>query len=185
MKKNKIDLSDIKENDVDDTATFTDLLSKKERKANDDIEDMINEKKRNTKDLTKEVKIAKEKVKEELDNTKVFEIDEDKKIIKEPKTKKEKKNKQEKNKPTGITDIGIFILVVMSYFIYCLLYTNFYDNKKVLLINIVAIIVIFLLYAFSIIFNRKISKFIILAIFTILIGFIAFNLLNSLGFKII
>ncbi len=185
MKKSKIDLSDIKEKDLDNTATFTDLIPKKEKKndSNDDIEDMINEKKRNTKDLTKDVEIAKEKVKEEIEDTKIFDIKE-KKPIKEKKVKN-KKEKSNKKEPSCITDIGVFLLVVISYFIYCLLYTNFYDNKKVLLINIVAIIIIFLLYAFSIIFNRKISKFIILAILIILIGFIAFNLLNSLGFNII
>ena len=145
---------------------------------------MINERKRNTKDLTEEVKIAKKTVKEELETTKVFEIDEDTKMIKEKKVKKEKR-KKEKSKPTGLTDIGIFILAVMAYFIYCLLYTNFYDNKKILLANIVAIVVIFLLYAFSILFNKKISRIIVIAIFILLIGFIAFNLMNSLGIKII
>ena len=34
MKKNKVDLTNIKEKDIDDTATFTDLLSKKEKKKN-------------------------------------------------------------------------------------------------------------------------------------------------------
>ena len=79
MKKTKVDLTDIKSNDLDDTATFTDLMSKKERKnKNDDIEDMVNEKKRNTKDLTNDIKLAKEEIKKdkekEIDNTKIIDI---------------------------------------------------------------------------------------------------------------
>lgn len=186
MKKDKIDLSIIKQNDIDDTATFTDLLSKQEKKElkQDDIEDMINEKKRNTKDLTKEIEIIKEK--EDLNNTKVFEIDKkDKETSNKSKKTEAKKNIKEKNKPTGITDVGIFILAIMAYFIYCLLYTNFYDNEKVLLINIITIVLTFLLFTFSIIFNKKLSKIIVIIIFILLLIFIAFNLINSLGFNII
>ena len=177
MKKNKIDLSDIKSNDLEDTATFTDLMPKKNKKneVSDDIEDMINEKKRNTKDLTKEVEKAKEIIKEDIDNTKVYDI-------KEEKIKKvSKKKKEDKKSISFITDIGVFILIVISYFIFCLLYTSFYDNDKVLLTNIITIIVIFILYAFSILFNKKISKIICIIIFLLLIGFIALNLINSIG----
>ena len=181
MKKNKIDLSDIKEKDIDDTATFTDLMSKKEKKANDDIEDMINEKKRNTKDLTKEVKIAKEKV-EKIDDTKIFDIKEERKIAAK---NQEKQNSKTKPVPSGITDIGLFLLAIMSYFIYCILYTNFYDNKKVLLLNIMLVILIFVLYAFAIITNKKISKVLVIIIFILLICFIGFNLINSLEIRII
>lgn len=179
--KKKIDLTDIIKKEDNDTATFTDLVPQKE---NDDIEEMVKERKRNTKDLTKEVNIAKEKVKEELDSTKVIEIE---KEIKKEKTKKEKvkKEKPKKEEPSCITDIGVLILIVISYFIYCLLYTNFYDNKNILLINSIVIIVTFVLYAFAIIFEKKVSRIIVLTIFFILLGFVALNLLNSLGIKTI
>lgn len=82
--KNKIDLSDIKENDLDKTSSFTDLMSRKERKNRnkqyneieienknievkddfDDIEEMVSEKKRSTKDLTLDVEKAKEELKD-------------------------------------------------------------------------------------------------------------------------
>ena len=42
----KIDLSDIKENDLDETSSFTDLMTKKQRKNrinSSDIDEMINE----------------------------------------------------------------------------------------------------------------------------------------------
>ena len=77
MNKRKIDLSDIKENDLDKTSSFTDLMSRSERKMrkkqlteedidntidtnNNDIEEMIDEKKKSTKDLTLELEKAKE-----------------------------------------------------------------------------------------------------------------------------
>ena len=178
--KKKIDLSDIMGKSIDDTANFTKLVDEKDM--DNDIEDMVNEKKRNTKDLTKEVKEAKEK----LDETKVIDIKkEDKEVKEEKKVEKVKKVKKEKVEPTCITDIGVLILVVISYFIYCLLYTNFYDNNTVLLINSIVIILTFVLYAFAIIFNKRISKILVFIIFFILLGFVGFNLLNSLGFKII
>ena len=53
MNKKKIDLSDIKTNDLEETSTFTDLLTKKERlnrrqtkNESSDIEDMVNEKRK-------------------------------------------------------------------------------------------------------------------------------------------
>ena len=181
MKKGSIDLTDIKSKDVDDTATFTDLLSKSDKKKNnaDDIEDMVNERKRNTKDLTKDMEKAKEEVKKEIENTKVFNISEEK-----PKESKKKK-KENKKTPSAITDIGVFILIITSYFIYCLLYTNFYNSKNVLLINSITIIVTFVLYGFAIVLNKNISKIIVIVIFFIILVFITFNLINSLGIRII
>ena len=68
MKNKKIDLSDIKEFDLDKTSSFTDLMSRSERRQkklkkeetfiesnNNDIEDMIDERKKSTKDLSLEL----------------------------------------------------------------------------------------------------------------------------------
>ena len=57
MGKKKIDLSDIKINDLDETSSSTDLMTKKEklnRNKSDDIDDMINEKRRTTEELAKQ-----------------------------------------------------------------------------------------------------------------------------------
>lgn len=180
MKKTKVDLTDIKSNDLDDTATFTDLMSKKERKnKNDDIEDMVNEKKRNTKDLTNDIKLAKEEIKKdkEIDNTKIIDIEEKK----DRKNKKEKKEiKKDKEPLSIITDIGIFILIAMSYFVYCLLYTNVYDRPKLLLLNIYIIILLFILYAIAILFNKLLYALQIVIII-VLLGFIGLNIITTLG----
>ena len=73
MSKKKIDLSDIKKNDLDETSSFTDLMTKKERinrkkdiSDSNDIDDMINEKRKNTEDLTKELEKAKEEYNNEI-----------------------------------------------------------------------------------------------------------------------
>ena len=102
MKDKKIDLSGIKEDDLDKTSSFYDLMSNKEkRKAKkkieenlddkpvnnnnngkyNDIEDMINEKRKNTSDLSSNIKIAKEEIKkdepkkdENLGKTQILEL---------------------------------------------------------------------------------------------------------------
>ena len=82
MSKRKIDLSDIKENDLDKTSTFKDLMSRSERKKreeeklqeeNNDIVDMLEERKKSTKDLTKDLEKIKEKD-EELISTQILEL---------------------------------------------------------------------------------------------------------------
>lgn len=105
MAKKKIDLSDIKEYDLDKTASFTDLMTKKERKNrhqgitvddNDiDIEDMINEKRKSSvpKEETK-VEEPKEEIKEkkkESNNKKELV----KEIIDDSNTNKSKKKDKE------------------------------------------------------------------------------------------
>ena len=58
--KKKIDLSLIKEQDLDKTASFTDIMTKKEKKnRHDDIEEMVKERKKSTSDLTQDVNKAK------------------------------------------------------------------------------------------------------------------------------
>ena len=60
MDKKKIDLSEIKEQDLDKTSSFTDIMTRKERKnRHDDIEEMVKERKKSTSDLTKDVVEAK------------------------------------------------------------------------------------------------------------------------------
>ena len=93
MSKRIIDLSDIKENDLDKTSSFTDLMSRSERRKrkakkeaifldsnNNDIEEMIEERKKSTKDLTIDLEKAKKEYKkeinkeEELSKTQILEL---------------------------------------------------------------------------------------------------------------
>lgn len=196
MNKKKIDLSDIKENDLDKTASFTDLMSRSEKRLrtkekkeniinsnNFDIEDMIKERKRNTKDLTIELEkvrktIKKEKTNEDkLENTQILELTRQMKFNINENIKEERKKGN-----NCITFIGIFILIALGYFIYTLIFTNYLDNEMFLLINCGIILLMFLLFGITILTTKKNNKFLTILNFLILLAYIAFNLLNVLGY---
>ena len=186
MNKKKIDLSDIKESDLDKTASFTDLMSRAERKERelnrnskniDDIEDMIDERKRSTKDLTIDLKKAKEKVDDsdkELSNTQTLDITRQMKFnLEETRTQ----NKKDKKKGISILNIvGEVNLLCIGYYIYILIFTNYQDNKKLYLINGGIIVLLVLLFGLSIITNKKYRKFFNILNILAIIGFVALNI---------
>ena len=188
MNKRKIDLSDIKENDLDKTSTFKDLMSRSERKKReeeklnevdnntDDIVDMLEEKKKSTKDLTKDLERIKEKD-EELSSTQILELTRQMKFNVNENIKEERKKGY-----NYITYTGIFNLIALAYFIYALLYTNYLDNEIFLVINGGIILLMFLKFDISILTSKKTNKVLSIFNFLILIGYIAFNLLNILGY---
>lgn len=96
MAKKKIDLSDIKEKSLEETTSFTDLMTRREKRQRrkeellDDLEEMVKEKRRNTEDLTEDVK----KIKDENNN-----IEDSKKNV------KSKKDNTEKTKEIDIKDL--------------------------------------------------------------------------------
>lgn len=184
MNKRKIDLSDIKENDLDKTSTFKDLMSRSERKKREkeklnevnnntnDIVDMLEEKKKSTKDL--------EKIKEndeEPSSTQILELTRQMKFNINENIKEERKKGY-----NYITYTGIFNLIALAYFIYALLYTNYLDNEIFLVINGSIILFMFLIFDISILTSKKTNKVLSIFNFLILIGYITFNLLNILGY---
>ncbi len=208
--KNKIDLSDIKENDLDKTSSFVDLMSKKERKNRnkqyeeennknsddnfDDIEEMVSEKKRSTKDLTVDVEKAKEELKDLYDNSETKKVLENKEIqekednlaktqllelTKQMKFNLEENklaNKEKKKKGISILNIiGEINLLCIGYYIYLLLFTTFQDNRNNYLINGFIIVSLVLLFGLSIITRKNVSKFFNVLNVIVIIGFIAFN----------
>ena len=97
MSRKRLDLSDIKDSELDETSTFTDLMTRKERKnrkkninmyedenvnSDVDIEEMISEKKRSTADLTKELNEAKKEYNKVINDEKNLEEDNDNKLEK-------------------------------------------------------------------------------------------------------
>ncbi len=182
MDKRKIDLSDIKEKDLDKTSSFTDLMSRNERKNrikekesnNDDIINMIEEKKRNTQDLTKEIKKVKEETKEEdLNKTQILDITRQMKFNFEE-TKKEN-NKKKKKGISTLNIIGEVNLFCIGYYIYLLAFTTYQEAKQNYLVTGSLIVLLVLLFGLSVVTGKKMSKvFNILNILTILI-FIVFN----------
>ena len=195
MNKKRIDLSDIKEYDLDKTSSFTDLMSRSERRSRlkqketdqqlntikssrNDIEEMIEERKRSTKDLTIELEKIKNKEKEEkLENTQILELTRQMKFNLNDNVKEERKKGY-----NYITFIGIFILIALVYFIYSLIFTNYLDNEKFLLIDSGIILLMFFLFGITLVTTKKNNKFLSVLNLLILIGYIIFNALNILGY---
>ena len=194
MNKRIIDLSDIKENDLDKTSSFTDLMSRTERKRrkiekeeksflydnNNDIEEMIEERKKSTKDLTIELEKAKKEynnqTEENLGKTQILELTRQMRFNVNENIKEERKKGY-----NFITFIGIFILIALAYFIYSLIFTNYLDNNLFILIDCAIILLMVLLFGISILTTKRNNKFLSVLNLLILIGYISFNVLTALG----
>lgn len=182
----KIDLSDIKDKDLDKTSSFTDLMSRSERKSrakekleNNDIIDMVEEKKKSTRDLTIELEKAKEKYKkdigenneENLSKTQSLELTRQMKFNFEE-TKKENATKK------GISIfniIGEINLLCIGYYIYLLVFTNYQDKRSNYLLSGSIVVLLVLLFGLSIITNKKASKLFSVLNILAIIGFIILN----------
>lgn len=193
MSKRKIDLSDIKENDLDKTSTFTDLMTRSERKNrkkekleenifemnNSDIEDMIEEKKKSTKDLTFDLEKAKQEYKkeinkdEDLGKTQILELTRQMKFNFEETKKENSKNK--KNGVTLLNIIGIANLLCIGHYIYLLTFTNYQDSESNYLITGGLIVLLVFLFGLSVVTNKGASKFFKILNILAILGFIAFN----------
>lgn len=203
MSKNKIDLSDIKEKSLEETTTFTDLMSRREKRKRkkeevlDDIEDMVKEKRRNTADLTKEVEkvkeIKKEKteskkdivkkkekqekisdIEEKLNNTQILELTRKMKFNFDD--VKDENTESKKNGVTLLNLIGIVNLICIGYYIYLLAFTSYQDNESNYMIAGGFIISLVFFFGLSLVSSKKLRKvFNIINILAIIL-FIAFNI---------
>jgi len=192
MAKKRLDLSDIKENDLDKTSTFTDLMTRSERKArktekedflksnNNDIVDMVEERKKSTKDLTIDLEKAKKEYKreinkeEELGKTQILELTRQMKFNFEETKKENSENK--KNGVTLLNIIGITNLLCIGYYIYLLVFTNYQDSQTNYLITGGLIVLLVLLFGLFVVTNKGTSKFFKILNILVIIGFIAFNI---------
>lgn len=195
MGKKKIDLSDIKTKDLDKTSSFTDLMSRTERlqrKNSDDIDDMINEKRRNTEELTKELKKVQQEYKEEIkkDNKKSKKQIEEEKEESLGKTQimeltrvmkfnfeenKEKNNKKKKHGISPLNIVGELNLLCIGYYIYLLAFTNYQDIESRYMLNGGIIVLMVLLFGLSVVTSKKLSKFFHIINILVIITFIIFN----------
>jgi len=185
----KIDLTDIKDDDLDKTSSFIDLMSRKERKnhklekesINDDIEEMVEERKRSTKDLTKDVeKIKKETRKlkdendEEIAKTQILDLTRQMKFNFEEQREENIDKKKRGISPLNV--IGEINLLCIGYYIYLLAFTNYQDDKNNYFITGTIIVLLVLLFGISVVTPKRVSKFFrVLNIITIF-GFIGFNI---------
>ena len=206
MKKDNkrfIDLSDIKEDDLDKTSSFTDLMTRSERKRRkkqkeleqkeniedenkDDIESMVEERKKSTKDLTIELEKAKEEYNNSL-NKKSLQDEKEESISKTQileltrqmkfnfNENKEENNKIKKRGISFLNIIGEINLLCIGYYIYLLVFTNYQEEQQNYLVNGGLIVLLVLLFGISVVTNRKVSKFFNVINILAIIGFIVFN----------
>lgn len=198
MKAKNIDLSDIKDNDLDKTSSFTDLMTRSERKNrklekerelleennNDDILDMVDERKKSTKDLTIELEKAKEEYNnnattkkssddEDFGKTQILDLTRQMKFNFE-KTKEENVEKK-KNGVSILNVIGEVNLLCIGYYIYLLVFTNYQDIRSNYLINGSIIVALVLLFGLSVISKKGLSKFFNILNILAILAFIIFN----------
>ena len=183
----KIDLSDIKENDLDRTSSFVDLMSRSERRnrkleketQKDDIEEMIEERKKSTKDLTKDIEKVKKEIKkvdtdeEEMGKTQILDLTRQMKFNFEEQREDNLSKKKKGISPLNI--IGEVNLLCIGYYIYLLAFTNYQDNKNNYLITGGIIVLLVLLFGMSVVTPKKVSKFFKVLNILSIFGFIAFN----------
>ena len=214
MKKNKnryIDLSDIKDNDLDKTASFTDLMSRAEKKERErkKIEDETRElkeilmsdeeKKELKKQERKEKKEKKKNSKEEKNSTPLkYTESQESNLSKTQKIidltneiKLSMLNNVDDNiiegtkkKKFGIGNIIVtdfLIILSLAYYIYTIIFTNVQTNQLYLLIGGSIILFMILLFCISIISKRTISKVFSILNYLVFISYVLFNLILVLG----
>lgn len=177
MVKRNIDLSDIKEKELDKTASFNDLMTRSERKRKnndiDDIEAMVNEKRKSSKSLYKN-----EDMEENLGKTQILELTRQMKFNFE-----EKKEENIEKKKTGISIlnvIGEVNLLCIGYYIYLLTFTNYQDDQIKYIFTGGIIILLVLLFGLSVVTTKKLSKFFNILNILVIILFILFNIYTLL-----
>lgn len=200
MTKKKIDLSDIKRNDLEETSTFTDLMRKKEKQSrknkiidSNDIDEMVNEKRKNTEDLAKTLEEAKEvykkksqpqekkeekkktekKVEEVLEKTQILELTRQMKFNFEEKKEENRKNKRRAFSPLNI--VGELNLFCIGYYIYLLAFTNYQDIESRYMLNGGIIVLLTLLFGLSVVTGKKVSKIFYVLNVLLIFGFIFYN----------
>lgn len=189
MKKNKIDLSDIKEEELDKTSSFTDLMSRRERKNYlkekeniDSIEKIINEKKNDVKEILKEEKEKTKKVKNSekaKDNDTILELTRSMKFNFDE--VKEENNNTKKKVFSKLNIIGEINLLCIGYYIYLLTFTNYQDVKDNYILNGGLIVLLVLLFGMSVVTSKKIRKVFMFINLITIIAFIAFNAFTILN----
>lgn len=198
-----LDLSLIKENDLDKTAAFTDLMSRSERKkyrmeknneeatvefkTDDLVMQVADEKKvedlKLKKELTKDLKNEKKKKKKSIE-----EIEEENLEKELSKTQKlleltSNMNLYDSNKNSSLISaifLSIIILILLGSYVFSILSASII-NEVYLLINGVALLSIVLLYCVIMISTKRFSKIITVIDYIFIILFVIFNLLIYLG----
>ena len=197
MKKSKkkneeieaVDLSLIKESDLDNTATFTDLLSRKERKQRKKDKDIeLKEIDDNISDNSAEFKT--EELSSQISENKTVEITEEEKqeIINNAKLVEEDNEvfEEEPKKHNNIFNtvfISLIIIAFIGLFVYAILYTSFIDEDLYLIINGGLLVLLVFNYCLMTITSNKASIFFASISYLLIVATIVVN--SLIYFKII
>ena len=198
--KKELDVSIFKNDDLDGTASFTDLMSRSEKhnreiekkKKQDELRNILfkeenkkvkNEKKdlKRQEDLNKIAKSGLEYQKLNLENTTRFDD------IKESVLENVGNNINEESNKYGIGNIlvnGILIILSLGYFIYSILFTNIQVEDTNLLIDGGIILSMIMLFCVSIVCGKILYKVLSVFNYLLFIGYIIFNLLVILKINI-
>lgn len=205
LKERFIDLSDIKDEELDKTATFTDLMSrserkrrKKEKEKTDEVDTINSDIKENNKDL--EINSISEIESNEnlLEFTNKYEdLDNNIKTLDENDTKERKNifkreieynieedDILETNKlfNTGlIITNGLFILISTGMFLYSIIFTDTLNKEKLLIIDSIILSSMYFIFGLSIITHKSFSKILSIFNYLIFIAFISYNVLITLN----
>ncbi len=199
MKKD-IDVSVLKDNDLDNTASFIDLMSRSQRRNREiekkqkqeelknilfkeDSKKVKNEKKdlKRKEALNKIARSGVEYQKFNLENTTRFDD------IKESVLENVEDNINKESNKYGIGNIlvtGILIILSLGYFIYSILFTNIQVEDTNLLIDGGIILGMIMVFCISIVCGKILYKVLSVLNYLLFIGYIIFNILVILKINI-
>ena len=197
-KERLIDLSDIKDDELDKTASFTDLMTRSERKKREkekekkilndyETENFVND---NSIDDTEITNISNIDTADDFINTtnqyeEVNDVTNDKFDNAVNKNIYDDDLLLDENKKYGsgfIITTALFFIVCIAIFVYNILYTNNLDKSKYLYIDSLGLGGICFLFGISIMSGRKFSKFLSILNYLICIIYISFNVLLILDY---
>lgn len=213
MKSNKryIDLSDIKDDDLDKTASFTDLMSRSEKKERERLkeeektrelkellmpDDNLEKKKKRKKRKDLEIEsnnetnknVAKEINEVNTDNlSKTQKFIDFTREIQASMLNNVDNNldidlvKKKKNGFASVMIIDFCIIVSLIFYIYSILFTDIQNNQLYLLVGGGFILLMITLFCLSIISNRILYKIFSVLNYLTFAGYILFNLTLVLG----
>lgn len=197
-KERLIDLSDIKEDDLDKTASFTEIMTRSERKKRNEEKklqesnqekdffenyNLENNELENVSNIeSNEEYLNKNEQYETSTNENLFE-----EIQKENNSNLEDENdfifEEKKKYGSGlIITMGLFFIVCIIIYIYNIIYTSILDKKRYLYIDSSSLVLIGFIFGISIISGRKFSKFLSILNYLLSITYIIFNILLILKY---
>lgn len=192
-KERIIDLSDIKEDELDKTASFTDLMSrserrkrKKEKKKDEEIEDNNDREDNHTNEEMVNVSEL-ENIEEVLDRTEKYEtltkdIENNIDTI-EDETDEIFEDDNINNYGSGMMIAsGLFLIISTFIFLYVILFTSYLSKQTFLYVDIISLLSMYFIFSISIIVNKKGSKFLSVIIYLSFIYFTVFNALLLLNY---